>query len=193
MSQHVGDGALSPFVLRQRQAINALRGLEAAAWIGVEMAVRDDPTGTPQFADPDVKCLQFFTLDLRTPAGQTVRWSTYQNDDLWGLQLTADSFDPDLSRVSDGYRRREVRELPVGPIGAVELFADAESGDVLEVHLTVGQTPLLLMAAELYEEWDGSITYVRGDESVLVFTDPVAANAVQWRPPRAPTALRRIE
>ncbi|GAA3006656.1 hypothetical protein [Actinokineospora diospyrosa] len=54
-----------------------------------------------------------------------------------------------------------------------------------EVHLAIDSTPLLLVSGEVNETVDGSLTVSRLDESVLVFTDPTAADRVPCASPRS--------
>ena len=80
------------------------------------------------------------------------------------------------------YRLRTLSELPTGEVDGVSTFLD---DDVLaEVVLHIQGRPLLLMAGELHESMRGQLALVRGDESVLVFTDPSAADSVAWVPER---------
>ena len=57
-------------------------------------------------------------------------------------------------------------------------------GDLVEARLTIGGTPLLLVAGELELLPSGEVVPAWGDESVLGFTKPENADRLPWRPSR---------
>lgn len=60
---------------------------------------------------------------------------------------------------------------------------DSVSGDISSVSLAVAGARLLVVAGEVEGQWSGRLDFVLDDESVLVFTDPTAAETVPWRNP----------
>lgn len=148
------------------------------------MALREEgPDGGPQFTDPAVPCLQLWGMQACLDDGRALRILTYQDDDLFGLWPHRRP-DPRLENRAgwDGiYRWTALSELPTGPVADVAVFA--EEGVLAEVDLRVGGRPLVLVAGELIEDWT-RVVFSRLDESVLVFTDPAAAERVEWSTPQ---------
>lgn len=168
-----------------------LRGRHVASWIGVEFALREDVPGIgPQFHDPQVPCLQLSGLQAMLDDGGLFTVGTYEHyvrDAVCGLwrHQEFDGRIQDPSRWADpggGTRWRVLSELPAGPVDEVTVYGD--EGVLAEVLLVIGGRPLLLMAGELYETWTDDLEFHRLDESVLVFTDPAAAELISWSTPR---------
>jgi hypothetical protein len=61
-------------------------------------------------------------------------------------------------------------ELPTGNITSVDVELDGY-GDIAVVRLHVGGRNVSMRAAEVYEQGDGSLEVVEGDESVLLQVD----------------------
>ncbi|MFI5932868.1 hypothetical protein [Actinoplanes sp. NPDC051494] len=154
-----------------------LRGRRVEAWTGVEMALREDVGGRPQFEDPSVPFLQLLSLSARFADGSSLDVGTYQDDNAWGLWPRPAS-GRDRARWEGIFRWRELPELPTGAIDDVVVTEDEDQ--LAEVLLRVRGRPLLMLAGEVYEQMDGRLTFARLDESVLVFTDPAAADSVVW-------------
>lgn len=167
----------------------SLRGRHIASWTGVEMALRDNaPGGAPQFDDPQVPCLQLLGLQASLQDGGVLSVTTYHDDDCFGLRSCLEAKLGDDNAPWEGiYRRRPLAELPAGAVGEVSVFAD--EGVIAEVRLEIGTRPLLLIAGELDETPAGALLFHRLDESVLVFTDPAATEAVPWTTSRRDLAL----
>lgn len=162
-----------------------LRGQQITAWTGVEMALREKiAAGGPQFEDPAVPCLQLLTLSASLRDRTFVTVGTYQDDTAWGLWLRPAAGDnsADWAGMAGIYRMRTLSELPTGEVDGVSTFLDEEV--LAEVVLHIQGRPLLLMAGELYESAQDRLVFTRCDESVLVFTDPSAAESVDWIPER---------
>ncbi len=172
---------MSDYVGRQVAEFHALVSHRVEEWSGVESAIDEGPP--PGFAGPPrVPCLQLWMLVAQTDTGPR-RIVTYQNDTVWGLCL-------DHELIGDGpfegiYRERQLEELPVGVVHDARVRLD-DTGDLAEVLLTVGGKPLLLMAGEIHPTWTDELRFVRGDEEVLVFTEPGDADALPWIPRRIP-------
>ena len=169
------------WVRREASTFLALKGQVVASWQGNEMAVRDDP---PQFGGPDVPCLQLDPLRMTFDTGMSLRVLAYQGDQAWSLGCADGGGWQDEDLGWSIFRRRSLPELPTGRIDEVAAYLD---GDTLaEVTLRVGGHDLLIMAGEAGEERSGELSWHRGDESVLVFTEPGKADAMLWIPPREP-------
>ncbi|MFE3782629.1 hypothetical protein ACFXPA_31130 [Amycolatopsis sp. NPDC059090] len=163
------------WVVERAQDFDSLRGRRIESWAGVKMALREDgPDGGPQFADPAVPCLQLWGMQAHLDDGRTLSVLTYQDDDLFGLwpQRRPDPRLENRERWDGIYRWTALNELPTGLVEDVVVFA--EEGVLAEVDLRVGGRPLVLVAGELIEDWT-RLVFNRLDESVLVFTDPAAA------------------
>lgn len=180
-----------PFVEDQIAAWAALCGERIDDWWGVEMALYEDPGGQPHFEADAVPFLQFSVLDQYLDGGGRRRVGTYQSDDVWGL-----SFDPPTTHLpaSEGiFRLRRAAQLPCGRVDRVEVALDDPAGDIAEVRLELSGGEVLLVAGEVYEDRDRPLRIVRGDESVLVFTDPALVETVAWIPERRIGPPRRFE
>ncbi|GIE86007.1 hypothetical protein [Actinoplanes regularis] len=173
---HRGD-----WLTDQIRKFDQLRGRRIESWTGVEMALREDVGGSPRFEDATVPFLQLAPLTARLDDGTFFTVDTDQGDRSWGLLPNPGA--PGTSTDPGGiFRLRSLPELPLGEVDAVSAFLD---DDVLaEVLIRIQGRSLLLMAGEVYEQWDGGLSFVRHDESVLVFTDPSAAESIDWLPER---------
>src|SRR5262245_55334704 len=120
---------------------------------------------------PDGSCLRLAVLYV-TLGDHVMAFTTCEQHDAWGLIANACAA-PDAGC-------RELPELPTGEVRGVAVTV--EDGIIAEVELRVGETSLLLIAGEAY----GETGWHRYDESVLVFTDPAAADRMTWTPARAP-------
>ncbi|MFD5245775.1 hypothetical protein ACFWIW_14580 [Amycolatopsis sp. NPDC058340] len=167
----------------QSSTFTALLGKRVDKWVGVEMALRENLAGTgPQFADPEVPCLQLYWLQAWLDDGSAVEIGTYQDDDDFSLGGHTSDVSHDDGRWSGIYRWRSFPELPTGSVDHVALFLDQHL--LAEVHFRIGTRPLVLVAGELEERHDGGLTFQRLDESVLAFTDLVAVARVPWNTAR---------
>ncbi|UMP00197.1 hypothetical protein [Amycolatopsis sp. EV170708-02-1] len=163
----------------QARNFKALRGRRIDRWVGVEMALREDPAGTgPQFADPEVPCVQLYWLQAWLDDGSAVEIGTYQGDDGFSLGGHPSDKSSDDGRWDGIYRWRSFPELPAGSVEQVAVFLDQCL--LAEVHFLIGTRPLALVAGELEERHDGGLTFQRLDESVLAFTDLVAVERAPW-------------
>lgn len=173
------------WVAERAREFDQLRGQKIAAWTGVEMALREETAaGGPQFEDPAVPCLQLLILGASLDDGTFVTIDTYQDDITWGLwrRRAASDYSADWAGMTGIYRMRTLSELPTGEVDGVSTFLD--EGVLAEVVLHIQGQSLLLMAGELYEYPQERLVFKRCDESVLVFTEPSAAESVDWVPER---------
>jgi hypothetical protein len=173
---------VTDFVDNQLRSFRSLQSTQIDSWAGLEYAIWvEGPDGHPVFRRPDISCLQFDWLVIRSTGRPPQKIGTYQNDTDWGLRI-----DPWTGQVptSEGICRwLDPVDLPVGAVESLEIHV-SEQGDVAELLMSVGGSPLPLMAAEMSETSTTTIRYVSDDESVLVFTDPQAADRLKWMPPR---------
>ncbi|WP_406632741.1 hypothetical protein [Amycolatopsis sp. WGS_07] len=176
--------AYDEWMVERAQDFGSLRGRRIESWAGVEMALWEHgPDGGPQFTEPAVECLQLWGMQAYLDDGRALWIGTYQDDDLFGLWPQRRP-DPRLENPEmwDGiYRWTALSELPTGPVEDVVVFA--EEGVLAEVELRVGGRPLVLVAGE-FVECGRMLSLNRLDESVLVFTDPAAAERVEWSTPQ---------
>lgn len=177
------------WVAARRREIQRLNGCVVDGWWGLEMALYETgPAGQPVFSDPAIPFLQLSVLGATLRDRTPINIGTYQNDDEFGLLLRegADITLPERpaeGAISGGiYRHRHIPELPTGSISDVVLNL-SEQGNIAEVLLLVDNAPLLVLTGEVREGWSQTLDYVLGDESVLVFDDPTAADTVPWRNP----------
>jgi hypothetical protein len=181
---HTGGVSESKWVRSQRKAAESLFGATVIAWHGVEMAIREKgPSGQPQFEADEAECLQLWRLELELADSTLVAVSTYQNDDLWGLQFNRPA---ELAGFeSDGiFRHRVLSELPIGEIEAVSIRRAVPHLDLAEVVLEIAGQEVTLLAGEIEELGRGRLVFRWMDESVLVFTDPAAIESTSWTPQR---------
>jgi hypothetical protein len=178
----VSDDRAEPgtWLAGQQSGFESLLGRSVSGWRGVEMAFREDGPEGPRFTDSTLPFLQLreLTLLLSREVHRTVR--TYQDDDNFGLSIT-DAVEVDR-RTWDGIFRHGELDLPVGPVTLVDVrFDDAT---LAEVSFVIGGSPLLLIAGEVYENYDDTLEVHRFDESVLAFTDQEVARSINWIPSR---------
>ena len=177
---------LDNWIRSKVQEILKLKGKTVKRFVGVEMAIIEQGEGgLPQFTHPNVPCLQVDPLYLDLESEASIKFITYQNDDTWGLYLSALEKDELITLYAESpdniFRTRELFELPTGRIEHVEVKRDS-NGEITEVLLRIGVLDILLVAGEIYETLDeAGVEFVKGDESVLVFLDPIKASQIPWR------------
>lgn len=146
--------------------IEALEGAEVSQWFGVEKALNwvehpDDQVTSVVWQHDSIPFLHLGRLDLRLSSGATLSIL----GQLDGMYL-AHAMEDDYSYSSPTTRWRELRELPTGVLHVLQVRADGPY--TLEVELLVGSATVRLLAAEVDQEWDGTLRIVEPDESVLV-------------------------
>lgn len=162
---------MNDWVQEQIAALKCMYGKTVRQWIGLEMALRDNVRGLPEWENASIPFLQLERIDAMLDEGETARIVTYQNDDQWGI-WRHDQFVDLLPHSSefDIYRTRELDELPLGEITDVEVKVN-DRGDIAAVQILVAGHCLTLRAGEVYEESDGSLKIVWMDESILLDVD----------------------
>lgn len=174
----------------RRSAFRGLRGRSVSAWFGADFAFYErgpEEAPGPCFTHPEIACRQLSYLDLRI-GGDTFRVCALQNDDSWSLGIDAVEAGPvGTAEPNSIYGPRRPLALPSGRIDEVTLGLD-DDGAVLDVELSfAAEAPVLLRAAEFHEEAYPAGRWVIGDESILVFRDRRARDALAWVGP-APKA-----
>lgn len=164
---------------RQSAKFEALVGRSITGWSGDEMAVLEETASAPADWGEGLPFKQLLKLEIQIGPE---RWvvKTYQDDASWGLSVDSGGIGPEFDTA--GYRRLAEIDLPVGVVEDVR--AAVEDGILTEVALTVAGRQMLLIAGEVEPEMDGSMSFCRFDESVLIFPEAADANALDWRPPR---------
>ncbi|GAB5520216.1 MAG: hypothetical protein RhofKO_24670 [Rhodothermales bacterium] len=170
------------------QDICSLRGSYVDKWIGAETAIIEgNETEPSQFVHSDVPCIQVGALYLRFREREPMKFTTYQDDDIWGIRISrVENNDELVPRSASGhlpFRTRHLPDLPAGHLQDVTVTSDGSSGVIAEVVLNIEGQDILLVAGEIYEMWDGGVEFARLDESILLFPDPKAAQLIEWRNP----------
>lgn len=163
-----------------------LAATEVRSWEAEEWAVEPGPDDEAlAWAEPGESRTPFNWLRARGVTDNML-FDTYQDDGAFGLRFRTESF-PERSMESTGLLRPRGDLTPVtGRIRAVEIVYDttvdyvATPGLVTECLLHGEEASLHLIAAEAdsRDEWH---LY---DESVVVLTDPRAADKLAWYPSR---------
>ena len=164
---------------QQVARLKSLRGLFISKWGGMEAAVREvGLNGLPQWYDRSVQALQLTWLEIILSDGTVSLISTYQNDDLFGLGVNDELLAYTIqygarspsSNPNSIHRYRELPELPVGEISEVDLTLN-EYGDIADIRMRIKHHEVILLAAEVSEEWDGSLRIRTMDGCILVQVD----------------------
>lgn len=140
------------------------------------MALAGDEDRLPiRWEDPSIPFLQFTWLDLQLDTGQVLRLISQMEDGSGhhGFYLEETDELAELRVVDDPssiFRDRTLTELPLGEIEIVELRMDGPNA-IVEMRLALSGAKLRLVAAEVYEEHDGSVRIVEHDESILIQLD----------------------
>ena len=121
----------------------------------------DDQVTSVVWQHDSIPFLQLGRVDLRLSSGATLS-ILGQLDGMYLAHATQD----DYSYSSPTTRWRELRELPTGVLRLLQVRADGPY--ILEVELLVGSATVRILAAEVDQEWDGTLRICEPDESVLV-------------------------
>ena len=147
--------------------IEVLEGAQVSQWFGLEKALDwveqpDDQVTSVVWQHDSIPFLQVGRVDLRLSSGATL--SILGRLD--GMYL-AHAMQDDYSYSSPTTRWRELRELPTGVLRLLQVRADGPHV-ILEVELLVGSATVRLLAAEVDQQWDGTLRICEPDESVLI-------------------------
>jgi hypothetical protein len=146
--------------------IEVLDGAEVTRWLGLEDALAwvehgDDVTSVVWQHD-SIPFLQLGRLDMRLATGATMSLLSHIETGFYVVEAL-ERGDTGSSPIS---RWRELRELPVGVLSSFTVRRDGR--DVLELTFAVGSATIRLLAAEVQQEWDGTLRVCEPDESILV-------------------------
>jgi hypothetical protein len=87
---------------------------------------------------------------------------------------------------SPSNREADLSALPLGKVERLVARLDSwerSDCDLIEVSLTIAGRTALIVAAEVMPGWT-QLEYGWGEEDFFVFTDPAAADKVEWKSPR---------
>ena len=187
----VGAGAarFAEWIQEQVELWRSLEGAVIYRWSGEEMALWESgPEGSPVFERGDFPFLQSGPLQIDCADRPALRVINVQNDDHFGLWLRDDMGPLDPDGHWGIFRYRADFGLATGTVQAVDVFVSPE-GDVAEVRIVIDGAAVLLVAGEVSETSPVTAQVIWLDESVLVFSQPDAADTVEWFPERTPIAL----
>lgn len=165
------------WLIEQNRCWRELAGATVTRWVGL-----DSNTGTDEeliFLEPDAPFQQLGALRIERGAAVPLDFGIYQGLEAFGLSMNVSDGAPQYK--PDWYRESDLSRLPIGKVERVEVRLDdrGEERDVMEALLVVAGEPVLIAAAEAYPRW-GPPQYAWGDESFFVFSDPSAADSVEW-------------
>lgn len=150
--------------------LEVLEGAEVSKWFGFEKALDwvEEPEEPYQVTSvvwqhDSVPFLQLGRLDLRLSTGATLSILAQIEHGLYLAHAAEDDYD----YSSPTARWRELRELPLGVLRLLQVRRDGPD-DILEIALLVGSATVRLLAAEVDQQWDGTLRICEPDESVLV-------------------------
>lgn len=143
------------------------------------MAIREiGPDGSPQFDDPALPFLQCISVYMKLREIGWLEMLSYLNDDYNGMYVKRISEPP--GDYEDGiYRSESLAQLPTGVIDDVQVFRN-EGDEIERIMISIDGRRVWLVGAEAYEDPDGSVRLVRGDESIFVFTEEQSLSSIRW-------------
>ncbi len=155
--------------------LEVLEGAEVSKWFGFEKALSwvEEPEEPYQVTSvvwqhDSVPFLQLGRLDLGLSTGATLSILAQidSGTGYYGLYLAHGYAEAD-DYSSPTARWRELRELPLGVLRLLQIRRDGPHA-ILEIALLVGSATVRLLAAEVEEQFDGTLRICEPDESVLV-------------------------
>jgi hypothetical protein len=171
------------WVRAQNEAWRSLIGLTISQWYGMDQRY-EDSNGQPVFVTNGSPFRVLSQLRLQTTTRGTFDFGIYQNDQTFGLSLRPVDGGP--MNESQWNREADLSALPVGKVESLEAHLDSterSESDLIEVSLTIAGRTVLIVAAEIMPGLT-QLEYGWGEEDFFVFTDPVAADRIEWRSPR---------
>jgi len=164
--------------------IAKLSGRVVTHWQGGEMALSEGcGLGGVRWEDASIPFLQLVKLDLQFADGDVFRLLSQIEDGtgFHGFYLVKLNnlaaprpFDDPLSI----FRERMLPELPLGEIEIAQLRHDGPNA-IVEVRLLVSGTEIRMLAAEVQEYKDGSLSIVEPAESILIQVNGVRPSCAQ--------------
>jgi hypothetical protein len=167
----------------QIELFKALQGKTVRRWVGIEMALRDTDDCIPEYQHPTVNYLQMSRLDAELKDGQTARFVTSQDNDIFGLirfDRLADIPADEHEDRSGFYCPREVSELPIGKIDEVSVVGLTQV--ISEVHFQIKGKRVSMYAGEVYEDRELNYEVRFLDECVLLQVDGARPEAMSFSP-----------
>lgn len=160
--------------------LSILDGQEIVRWVGAEVAVSGgEPVdeGEPTVYSPvcwyheSVPYLQLTWLDIQLADGRELTLLAQLDDgrEYYGFYLVpATAWVEPLPRPPWSiYRTRELTGLPTGTAHVAMLRGDGPHA-IIEFSLSIGSDSLSFLAAEVYEQFDGTFRIVEADENILL-------------------------
>jgi hypothetical protein len=154
--------------------VSKLEGRVVTSWQCVEMALAEARDSVPvRWRDSSIPFLQFTSLDLQLADGQALRLLSeleHDRDRFHGFYLVELEEFPSLQAFEERdsiFRDRVIPELPLGRIEIAHVRPHGPNA-VAEMHLRILDSEVRFLAAEVYEERDGSLRIVEHDESILI-------------------------
>jgi len=132
------------------------------------MAFAGDEDRLPiRWDDPGVPFLQFTHLELQLADGRALCLLSEIETGFYLVELDELPELRAFDQPASIFRERALTELPVGEIRIAQI-RHAGAKPVAELRLLVSGEEIRLVAAEVREEHDGSLTIVELDESILI-------------------------
>lgn len=147
-----------------------------------EMAILEDDEGDHIFEHPGCPFIQAQVIYLWLNSNNVIKIHTYQNDCVFGICSTTLENISELNviREDDSIFRFSVCDaFPLGIISSVSALLN-EYGDISEVKLVVNSNEILLKSGEVEEKYDGTMSIISDDGSVLVFLNPEELSEVKF-------------
>jgi hypothetical protein len=159
--------------------ITSIEGSEIIRWIGIEMALSGGESAgggdvaAIQWAHPSMPYLQLDAVDIYFKEGLVLRMYSQMPDGTGhhGLILVEnigtplDAGEPD--KAGSIFRIRELHELPLGIVSAVESQQDSPNA-IIEAEFQIARASIQFISGEIYERENGELQVVTPDESILV-------------------------
>lgn len=168
--------------LREREC-RSLKDQHILKWHVWRIALREEgQDGQPQFDDPTMpfkQCTRVYihTLELGWVFFQTML--DYDGED-WGIYAERIVSIPE--DYSEGiYRADDLADFSTGRIDAIRIDrSDYENIEMITISVEGKQ--IWFVAAEAYEQFDGSLKLTRCDERIFLFTDEESLASISWEP-----------
>lgn len=152
---------------------------QVLGWYAWRMALRENgPDGQPQFDDPSMPFIQCTRVFVRTLKVGWVFFDTELDDDTWGIYADRVASMPEYGNEGI-FSEGPLDNLPKGKIDAVEVRLSPFE-NIERVMLSVEGKRIWLIAADAYEQFDGSLKLMERDEQIFLFTDEKALSTIQW-------------
>jgi hypothetical protein len=152
---------------------NVLLNQNIVRWVGVEEAFSEGTeSGSVIWEHSSVPFMQFDRLDAFLDDGNVMTLvSQFDDGSGWfGIHTwnKAENFlKPEPYESGSIFRTRDVPEIATGKVSNTKEKLD-DSGNVLELSLSVGNSIIRIVSGEVYERGDGSYWITQFDECLLI-------------------------